>query len=149
MRMFSELQIQMSFFHNEIFWIMQYESVFWIANFKSHFQIVEYQSHSQFAQSKSRCWDMKGFHQNSMMLNVVPAGWLERQPLALLSPPENRTSLIKESLTWKDKGRLDGHLHSDAQVSIRAKKHQVYKVISVLETVYLTRVLGTLYIGWN
>ena len=65
----------------------------------------------------------------------------------LLSPPENRTSLIEESLTCKDKGRLDGHLHSDAQVSIRVKKHQVYKVVSVLETVYLVRVLGPLYIG--
>jgi len=62
-------------------------------------------------------------------------------------PPENRTSLIKNLSPAKTKGRLDGRLHSDAQVSIRAKKHQVYKVVSVLETLYLVRVLGTLYIG--
>jgi len=30
--------------------------------------------------------------------------------------------LVEESLTCKDKGRLDGRLHSDAQVSIGAKK---------------------------
>ena len=47
----------------------------------------------------------------------------------LLSPSKNRSSLIKEYLTWKDKGHFDGRLHSDAQVSIRAKKHQVYKVV--------------------
>ena len=75
--------------------------------------------------------------------------WLERQSLSVLSLPENRTPLIKESLTCKDKGRLDGRLHFDAQVGIRAKKHQVYKVVSVLETVYLARALSTFYIGWN
>ena len=47
------------------------------------------------------------------------------------------------------KGRPNGRLHCDAQVSIRAKKHQVYKVVPVLETVYLARVLGTLYIDLN
>ena len=55
--------------------------------------------------------------------------------LALLSPPA------------KTKRRLDDRLHSDAQVSIRAKKHQVYRVVSVLEISYLAKVLGTLYIG--
>lgn len=67
-----------------------------------------------------------------------------RQSLALLSPPENCTS---KSLTYKDKGCLDRRLHSDTQVGIRAKKHEVYQVVSVLETGYLARVLGILYIG--
>jgi len=75
------------------------------------------------------------------------AGWLERRSLAHLSPPENRTSLVEESLTCKDKGRLDGRLHSNAQVSIRSEKHQVYKVVSVLALVYLARDFSTLYIG--
>jgi len=39
-----------------------------------------------------------------------------------LSPLENHTSLVEESPTCKDKGRLDGRFHSDAQVSIKAKK---------------------------
>jgi len=67
--------------------------------------------------------------------------------LTLLSPSENRTSLIKKPLTCKVKGRPSGRLHSDAQVSIRANKHQECILASVLETVYLAKVLGTLYIG--
>jgi len=55
--------------------------------------------------------------------------------------------LVEESLTCKDKGCLDGRLHSDAKVNIRAKKHQVYKVVSILEIVYLVMVLSTFYIG--
>jgi len=49
-------------------------------------------------------------------------GSLERQSLARLSPPENRTSLVEESITCKDKECLGGHLHFDAQVSTGAKK---------------------------
>ena len=42
----------------------------------------------------------------------------------------------------KTKGCPSGRLHSDAHVSIRAKKHQMCILASVLETTYLTRVLA-------
>jgi len=56
--------------------------------------------------------------------------------------------LVQEtSHKQKTKGLPNGRFHSDAQVSIRAKKHQVCILASVLEIAYLTRDLGTLYIG--
>jgi len=77
------------------------------------------------------------------------AGWLQQ----LLWPFDLawETCLLDQETTHlqKTKGRPGVCLHSDAQVSIRAKKHQVCILASVLETAYLTRVLGTLYIGWN
>jgi len=65
-----------------------------------------------------------GTHDGRQMFSPVDslAGWLERESLARLSPPENQTSLVEESLTCKDKGRLDDRLHSDTQVSTGAKK---------------------------
>ena len=78
-----------------------------------------------------------------MFLSVDSNGslWLFYLRLRVVLP------LSKNLSPAKTKGRLDGRLHSDAQVSIMEKKHQVYKVVSVLETVYLARVLGTFYIG--
>ena len=77
------------------------------------------------------------------------AGWLQQLlwlfDLRLRVVPSWSRNLSPE----KTKGHPSGRLHSDKQVSIRAKKHQVCILASVLETVYLTRVLGTLYIGWN
>ena len=89
-------------------------------------------------------WIMFTFLLVDLLCRLTPTAALALRSCLRIVPSWSRT-LSPAKTKWHPSGRL----HSDAQVSIRAKKHQVCILALVLETAYLTRVLRTLYIGWN